>query len=474
MPVDTVHRSYKDQQAAWARCRDAAAGSDAVKAKGVAYLPALEGQEASVTGVSLPYTNYKTRALYYPATGRTVNGLAGLVFGKPPTVANVGKAQQPDFADVTLTGAALGAYAVGLCRELLIVGRGGTLVDLPDEPTAGARPYWVRYDAEAIVNWRTTRIAGRQVLTLLVLKEQIDVDSAKDEFQPDQVTQYRVLRLVDGKYTVTLHREDPEHKGTFIAGADRIPLRRGAPLPFLPFVFHGPTGIDPAVEEPPLLALVDVNLSHYRTSADREHGAHWTAIPTPFISGHKLNPGETLSIGAGNAWVLPDPQARAGMVEFSGNGLASLKDLMEEKRLLMATLGARMLETQKNVQEAAQTVRMRHAGESSALGILAAALGQGLTQALRWHLFWAGIDQTVADQATVTMNPELLDELTGEDVKTLLLAWQDGAISKKTVYYNLTWGEWTRPDVTFEEEEEDIKRENDNLDLPTPVPGAAA
>lgn len=477
MPVDTVHRSAKAQELAWARCRDAAGGSDAVKAKGTTYLPALEGM--TVTGLSTSgsaYEGYKTRALYYPATGRTVTGLTGLVFGKPPTVTNVPVAQQPDFSDVTLTGVGLAGLAVHLCREVLITGRVGTLIDFPDVVTSGARPYWVTYPAEAIVNWRTTRLGGRQVLTLLVLAETRD-EPTDDPFKADVIRQYRVLQLLPTTTgyacTVTVYREDPEHKGTFLAGQPRVPLRRGVPLPVIPFVFLGPSGITPDVEDPPLLALADVNLSHYRTSADREHGAHFTALPTPYITGHTLGTGETLSIGSGNAWVLPNPQATAGMVEFTGAGLASLKDLMEEKRQLMATLGARMLETQKNVQEAAETVRLRHAGESSAMSILADALGQALTQAVRWHLWWGGIEETTANKAAVTMNPEVLDQLSADDMKALVTSWQAGAISHKTVLANLAWGEWLAPGTTIEQELEDIKRENDNLNLPKPLPGAA-
>jgi hypothetical protein len=471
MPVQTPRADYTAMADSWQTCRDALEGSAAIKAAGTKYLPLLEGMSASgISGVASAYASYVLRAMYYPAIGRTVAGLAGLVFGKRPTVAGVPKAQEADFADVTLNGVSLGAYAITLCREILTTGRAGTLIDFPDGVTPGARPYWLLYPAEAIVNWRVDRVAGRQVLTLLVLKEAVEVEKADDPFTADTVTQYRVLQLIDARCVVTVYRESGEHKGTFVAGEPRIPLRRGVALPFLPFVFLGPGDTSADVDQPPLQDLVDVNLSHYRTSADREHGAHWTALPTPYITGHELAAGETLSIGSGKAWVLPNPAASAGMVEFTGAGLAALKDLMEEKRQLMATLGARMLETQKNTQEAAETVRLRHAGEASALSLLATALGQAITQAIRWHLFWAGLEPTTADKATVTMNPEILDELSADDLRALVTSWQAGAIAKKTVYYNLTWGEWARPDVTFEQEEADIARENDNLDLPTPPP----
>lgn len=475
MPVNDLHASVTDMLDRWFRCRAAFAGADEIKKARTRFLPALGGQIAGITtGQTDPYAGYLLRAMFYPAMARTVSGLTGTVFGKPPTVAEVPIAQQPEFIDVTLSGVSLAAYAVSLCREVLITGRAGTLVDFPDGVTPGARPYWVTYPAESITNWRTARIGGRQVLTLLVLKEDADVQKADDLFTTDTVTQYRVLRLVENKVVVQVHREDPDHKGTFIAGEERTPLRRGVALSFIPFVFLGPSGTTPDVEHPPLLDLVDVNISHYRTSADREHSGHWTALPTAVLTGHTLAPGERLTIGSGDAWVLPNPQATATYLEFSGAGMGALKDLMEEKRLAMITLGARMMETQKNTQEAAQTVRLRHAGESSTMGIIATALGQALTQAIRWHLWWGGLDETTANKALFTLNPDVMDELTADDVRALVTSWQAGAISQRTVLANLIWGSWLPEGTTIDQELDNIKREGDNLDLPKPLPGAAA
>ncbi len=473
MPVYSQHRSYVDNLPKWSRCRDCFEGGDAVKARGVLYLPLLEGHDGPrATG----YVGYLTRALFYPAMPRTVTGLTGMVFGKEPTVTDMPSAQEDEFKDVTLTGVSLSAFAQQLCQEVLITGRGGILVDVPDAPTPGSRPYWVIFPAESIVNWRTRAVDGRQVLTMVVLREQYEVES-DDAFAPTSATQYRVLMLVDGRYVVTVWREseDANKKGTWVASEPILPLRRGVPLDYIPFTFVGPTTIEPYVEKPPLLDLADVNLSHFRTSADHEHGAHFTALPTPYVSGMQLEQGQTLAIGSGVAWVLPDANARAGMVEFSGAGLRSLADLKEEKRLLMVTLGARMLETQKKAAEAAATVEMRHAGERSALSVLADVVGQAVTVAARWHLYWDGVDDAVADKLVVKMNPEVTETLSAQDISALVDAWQKGAISHKTVYYNLQWGEWARPDVDFEQEAKDIEAEaaanpQPNLNLP---PGVA-
>ena len=140
MPVQTPRRDYTDKVESWQTCRDALEGSAAIKHAGIKYLPALEGMSVSgISQVGSAYASYVLRAMYYPAMARTVAGLAGLVFGKPPTVAAVPTAQLPDFIDVTLNGVSLAAYAVTLCQEILITGRAGTLIDFPDGATSGAR-----------------------------------------------------------------------------------------------------------------------------------------------------------------------------------------------------------------------------------------------------------------------------------------------------------------------------------------------
>lgn len=471
MPVNTKKVDYRDMEAKWQRCRDCYDGSDAVKKRGITYLPMVEGMSVDKANGSTAYAAYLARALFLPSFARTVAGLAGLVFSKPPTRTEIPPAFKDAFDDVTLSGVSMLAFALDLCQELLSVGRAGALIDLPELPVGNATPYWVKYQAEQILSWRTARVDGHYVPTQVVLAEYVEEDNPLDEWDIKRVEQWRVLELVDRVYQVTLYRRDPNKKDEFVEGATTVPLRRGVPLTYIPFCFFGPSGITPDIETPPLLPLADVNISHFRTSADHEHGAHFTALPTPWIAGHSVPTGETLAIGSGTAWIFPDPNAKAAMLEFSGAGLKSLADLKEEKRQMMISLGAKMLETQKNTAEAAQTVRLRHAGEKSALSVLAGAEGQGLTQLLRWHLWWAGLDEAQAYKAAVSLNPDALDELTADDVRALVTSWQAGAISHKTLLYNLQWGEWLRPETTIDEEIAEIEGEAPPpANLPPPMP----
>jgi hypothetical protein len=289
---------------------------------------------------------------------------------------------------------------------------------------------------------------------------EVSQDEIADPFIQKEAKQYRVLELVADGARVFYQQTVWTQSGAEMAPTTSlIPLRRGAPLSFIPFVFLAPTSVSPRIAKPPLLDLVDVNISHYRTMADLEHGRHFVALPTPYVVGASDQTGP-LSIGSGAAWLLPQG-ASAGMLEFTGQGLGALERADQQKRHMMAVLGARLLEeqgTKSNVSETAAAVGMRHAGEQATLKTLAQALETGLTLALQWHTWWLGTEATPEETgALFELNKDFsVLRMPAEELRALVEALQAKAISPETFYYNLEQGGLTRPGVTVEEEVEDI------------------
>ena len=60
--------------------------------------------------------------------------------------------------------------------------------------------------------------------------------------------------------------------------------------------------------------------------------------------------------------------ASAGFLEYTGHGLTTFERAMDREERLMAILGARLLETQKRVGEAAEAIELKQSGENSILG----------------------------------------------------------------------------------------------------------
>ena len=486
MSVNSTHPDYDASLAVWLRARDVLAGEDAVKAGAEKYLPRLDVQSDT------EYDAYRARAAFFNATARTADGFLGLVFRRPPfvktpgqtevrgqraegrgqksevrgAVSSLGKAMEGFVHDADLLGTSLANYARNVVREVVAVGRAGTLIDWegPNQTGQGEnRVYAALYVAENILNWRVERVNGRNMLTLLVLHESVRAvgEEGEDEFETEMVDQIRVLRLVDGR-SLTGDGSGPNHqpaasnyqpacqvevwrrvekkgrreKAEWKLMERRTPLRLGKPLPLIPFVFHGPRHFLPEVDRPPLLDVMTVNLDHFRLDADYKHGMHFTALPTAWVSGFDKN--STLRIGSSTAWVTETVGAVAGFLEYSGHGLTTFERAMDRDERLMAILGARLLETQKRVGETAEAIELRQSGENSVLGSLAASVGTSLTQVLQWAYWWNSTEESpedvTKDQVVIELNTDFSTKgLSAQEVTALVAAWQSGALSRDSM-----------------------------------------
>lgn len=468
MAVDSKHIQYTKRAGAWDRCRDVLEGEEAVKAKTSAYVPMLSGMSTS------DYASYIARALFYNATARTRSGLVGGIFRKPPNIADWPEDREEDRKNITLTGLSFEAFAKSVVDEQLGVGRCGVITDMPPVPEGSpvnpnARPYLRLYQAENIINWGVEYLTGVPRLYFVALKECV-YEAGDDQYDLAEVEQIRMLMMIEGQYTQQLYRKQKAAEGQkedwAPFGNPIIPTRRGKAFDFIPFQFFGPSTLDVDVEKPPLLDLVDVNLSHYRTSADLEHGAHFTALPTPWVSG-LTDQTQTMRIGAGTAWVLPKDGA-AGMLEYKGEGLKALESQLERKEKYMAVLGARLLEDQKSGVEAADTVRMRHSGENSVLASIADTAGRGLTNCLTWYLQWLGIEKP----PVVALNKEFMSSgMTSQELTALVSSWQQGAIGGEALFFNLKQGERLPDDMTLEDWKDDIEENGSTALLGMPGAG---
>ena len=452
MSVDTKHSEYHEYYEIWERCEHAAEGQDEIHEYGVKYLPRLSGQ------TDQEYFAYKQRALYFNATNRTINGLTGMLFMRPETI-TAPAAMDSIIADVTMGGLSLHQFAEMVSEEVITIGRCGVLVDYPPIVNAvtlaqaqaqGARPYATMYDAESIINWKTGRINNVEQLTLVVLEEENEIPV--DEFESKCEPQWRVLDLAEGAYRQRVFRKDK--RGEFILVEEIYPQINGRVINKIPFEFFGVRDNTSCVDKPPLLDLIDVNLSHYRTTADYEHGLHFTGLPTPVVTGYYSDDkSASLRIGSGTAWLLPDPQSKAFYLEFTGQGLGELREALRSKEAMMATLGARILAPEKRAAEAAQTANIHRSSENSVLASIAQSISVGLTHVMEWLRDWSNITGDVK----VELNRDFIpNSMTAQDVDSLVKSWQSGAISHETLFENLVAGDIIAQDTSFDDEMERI------------------
>ena len=483
MPIDSLHPEYEISIEKWTRIRHVIEGEDAVKGAGRTYLPDLTGQSAP------EYDAYKTRSLFFGAAKRTVLGLVGAVMRKEPHL-EVPPALDDIVSDIGVDGESVTQFAMKLLDEVLSTGRVGVYVDAPPKDEGAEDeilPYLTIYYPENIINWKTVRLRGRNQLSMVVLKESIEAGDG-DEYRREEQTVYRVLKLVaveEGE-----GEDDEVHGSSHVFVVERwikvegrgvreedqwvmldsvIPkLQGGSPLDYIPFTIVGVTGTGPKVEKSQLLDLVNVNLSHYRTSADLEHGRHFTALPTAWVAGFQVEDNAELKIGSATAWVAADPSAKAGFLEFTGAGLGSLESAMETKEKMMAVLGARLLEPQRPGVEAAESLRLRQSGEGSVLMNAALSVSEGIEIVLDWVARWYGLLET---EPVFKLNTDF--NVAGIDsaiLTSLMQALQSGGISWDTWFYNLQRGELIPDGIDAEAERALIET---SIPMATPDSGAA-
>jgi hypothetical protein len=475
MAVNSTHPEYDANLPAWLRARDVFAGEDAVKAAAEKYLPRLDCQDDK------EYLAYKNRASFFNASARTADGFVGLIFRRDPTfklpdkTSGVGDALTEFVEDADMLGTSLTAFSKKLVAEIINVGRSGTLVDWNEE--AEQRAYAIAYAAEDIINWHTERVNGRNVLTLVVLKEVSQMPVAEtDPFEPEEIQQLRVLKLVPPQTTADNTKADWSYQveiWQFLADGQNgsgprnrgkkkwklvdtlTPLRLGKQLPLIPFVFHGPRHSLPEVDKIPLADIIVVNLDHYRLTADYKHGMHFTALPTAWVSGFDKN--SSLRIGSSTAWVAETPGATAGFLEFHGQGLSTFERAMDRDEQLMAVLGTRMLESRKRVGETAAAIELRQSGENSILNTVSLSVSASLTQVLRWVYWWNSTepipDAIGPDLVLASLNTDFsITGMSFQEITALVAAWQAGAISQDTMLDLFRAGEVIAPGRTNEEE----------------------
>ena len=463
MPANSTHPDYDASLPSWLRARDVIAGDDAVKSAGESYLPRLDSQNDD------EYLAYKIRACFFNATSRTCDGFLGLLFRRDPEVklpdrhAGVGGALRVFTDDVDLMGTSLFTFCKGIVGEVLALGRCGTLIDWQTD--GESRAYVVRYAAEDILNWQTARINGRNVVTMIALREVVMKPDIEDPFTVDQIETIRVLKLEslpDGgtRYVVEIWQEQKtgnyrRKKSEWKLVESRIPLRLGKTIPLIPFVFHGPRNALPDVDKMPLADIITVNLDHYRLDADYKHGLHYTALPTAWVSGFDKT--SELRIGSSTAWVAETPGAVAGFLEFKGHGLSTFENAQNRDERLMAVLGSRMLEDTKRVGETADAIELRQAGENSILMTLALSVSDSISQVLRWVYWWNSTEQYPEDISESLVLLQINTDFTAKGLTSLELtaivsAWQAGAISQATMFDLFRKGEVLPTGRTDDEE----------------------
>lgn len=443
---------------------DCIAGSKRIKKHALAkgYLPQPNAEDASPENKAR-YESYLKRAVYYNVTKRTVSGMIGQIFLRDPVV-NVPPIMDVLKTDASGSGITLDQIAFMLASKDLSYGRVGLLVDYPDTdvPATAAdlqagkiRPSMLVYDSWSIINWRTMVLNGKEVLSLVVIQESI-VDE-DDGFEHKMKTQWRVLSLAnkvpntstgtdelgsmpgDGTLYYTVELYEQSETGFTITTTYYPKDGKGARLTEIPFTFVGVFNNDANPDDPPIYDLAELNIAHFRNSADYEESCFIVGQPTPALSGltedwvKNILKGR-VEFGSRAAIMLP-VGAKAELIQAEANTMP--REAMQDKERQMVALGAKLVE-QKSVQRTLGEAEMENTAEISILANIAKNCELAIVFALTWCARFVNADET---EIKYELNSEFdLTQLDPAERAEVIKEWQAGAITFSEMRQNLRRG----------------------------------
>lgn len=431
--IDHVLPEVNKHLKPWARVRDCINGEDAVKEKGHTYLPAIMPWDKSKENEARNL-DYVQRAVFYGVTKRTLKGMIGQVMSKP-AVLSVPELLEYLQDDVDGGAVSIDQQANQCLSDTLAVGRAGLLTDYPNVSVPATRAQMLNgevrpsiqyYFAEQIINWRVEMIRGVRKLTLVVLSE--SYVKKDDGFKKEDAPQWRVLRLVNEQYFVQVWRRNDA--GAFYVHEAMMPRdSAGAPFKEILFTFVGSDNNDPGIDDAPLLDMANLNIAHYRNSADHEEAVFIVGQPTPVLAGVTKDWVEEVwkdGVALGSRSPIPLPEGGTAMLlQASENTMVFTA--MEHKERQMVALGAKLVE-QKSVQRTLGEAQMEEASEQSVLMTCAKNVSAAYTRCLRWAAMFVGA--AISEDLKYELNTDFeISRMTTDQRRQLMAEWQAGAIS---------------------------------------------
>ena len=423
----------------WDKVNDVVDGERPVKSKKETYLPKPNPTDKSHEN-STRYTQYVERAVFFNATGRTLEGLIGIAFSNGPEVE---VPASMEFINNDADGAAGGIsnQSHRVLEALLKKGRAGLLVDHPTATGATSKAQQLAgnihatittYEAGSIINWR---LDDNQDLNMVVLFESVE---QPDGYGLDYVDQWRELVIgrlsteddnAPVRYVQKLWRKNTEGDKSefYIHDEYEVKDATGKPWDKIPFTFVGAVDNNSEVDKAPMLDLACLNVAHYRNSADYEESAFFVGQPTFAFAGLddtwiKDHWSEGVYVGSRAAIPLP-AGGNAFILQANENTLAGAAMAVKESQ--MVAMGARLLTHGEAIKTAEQS-RSETAAAHSVLSLAATNMALAYTQALEWvQMFTRGASGAISyimpiDYTGLMANPNLIN--------SIVAAWQSGSV----------------------------------------------
>ena len=418
------------------------------------YLTKLEGQS--------PY-QFKamvSMAPMYIIYPKVVDGFTGTVFAKPPVFKNIefDEKQKNNNKNCDLLGNSLEKFSEKVITAVFENGFCATMNDYSDK----AKRSFLRFiSPEQIISFKTNSDAGYPIIDQFIYKEDVEINNSNNEFDVGIKTKYIVLDIHEGIYRVrkyiSSNNKDINSKSfTMIkSDEDSFPKKDGVNFDYIPIIIHGINKNNFSVTKSPLQDISDMNISVIQRVIDQVYMLHWTALPTPWATGVD-DDSVPETIGPSRGWFISNPDAKVGMLEFSGSSARAHQDFIDNLKDIMASMGAQVLKKEGVSRETATSVLVRTAAQTSLIATLVNNVSSQMQKAIELFFAWGGNEPP--KEFVYQLNNDFLKiDMEPNAQIALVKSWMSGAISHRSLFNKMKEGEIVDPNITFEEEIENIK-----------------
>lgn len=432
--------------------QDVCEGTEAVRKKGLIYLPRHFAEQED---------SYKARlavATLYPATARTWQGLVGMVFRREIKLAadvpavirgEVGAEEKPKteghWENIDNAGTHGSLFAQHSFECAVRDGHSAIFVDMPTELPPGAtqadeegrRPHWVHYEkSQILLPIRTVVENGQLFIQQIRFRERSSEPDG--EFGEVVVERIRVLKREwvkdeagnqSPKVSWQLYKKVKNDKGedAWIDDGNGKIVMPGKPgeIP-VTFVYTRKTGLGKSC--PPLTAMAEQNLKHYRHESNLEKSLNM-AIAIPCAAG--VDPAKTKIVVGTESLMTVEKAGDFWFAEATGTGIKPLQEEIDKTESRMAKIGLSLLEPKAPQPTTATENILDSIKEESELSTWVKWLKDAIERCLGWHAAYlneksGGSLEITATLQRIALAPEklrVLADMQSSDQLTLETLW---------------------------------------------------
>ena len=460
--------TYIDLQPLWLTCRAVISGERAVKAldgisDGLRFTHFLLPFSPSMSVAQ--YEFFKSEAELPGIVSEFSRLILGGLLRKPPSI--VVTDAVPDEAhawlsqSVGIDGCTMSSFMAAVMWEELQTSRAWVGVDHPrDENNSEARPYPYLLKGDAVINWRTSIVDGKNVLNRVIVREYEELYKDEDSFHPEFFEVVRVHELVNGLYQIRVFASEvsvgaiPLMNGQRVDNKGRLAtkfvlrdtivdiLKNGERLDFIPL---WPVNGNIQPTEPVLLGLVQRELALYNKVSRRNHLLYGAATYTPVLCTDLMDEDVQKIVDAGlGSWVRLRPGDTATVLATPTDALQDMDRAIKDAHAEIANLGVRML-----APETAQSgiaLEIRNASQTARLGLLNNQVSATMSHVCRLLIDWRFNKDLAASDLDFQLSADFNPTPIGADWLRLATEWYEKNMLPRSAWLALLGANDMLPD----------------------------